>query len=397
MRRQRVSRAFFYGFRRQNGSVGVRNHLLVLSASLYANATAIRVANALLGAVAITHPLGRAQVRADLARTRDTLVGTAANPNVGAAIIIDHFKEEGCTAEEIASQVRAMTGKSVVTFNERLDGGVIEVTAKALRSGQELLREISVLRRQRVSTGELLLGLNCGTSDTTSGLTVNPALGWASDHVVSVGGRSILAEVTELMGAEQWLAERAVSDEVAQKIWDVCRDMEELILLSGEDLRGSQPTGDNIVGGLTTIEEKSLGGAKKSGTAPIRDVIDYAESPGPESGVYLMYTPGQGGESISGIAAAGSQILVFTTGGGHSIGHPIMPTIKATANPMSWAAMKDTIDVDLTDMIKGRLSVAKAGERLLDELIAVASGKLTKSEILREDTDFAINRAGISV
>jgi altronate dehydratase large subunit len=390
------SRDHFYGYRRADGRFGVRNHLLVLSAAIYANATAQRVANNVLGAVAVTHPLGRCQVREDLQRTFETLVGTGSNPNVGAVIVIDHFKEEGCTAEEVAAAIREETGKPVAHFNERYDGGVIEVTAKATRAALQFLRKISGQQRERAGLRDLLFGLNCGTSDTTSGLSVNPALGLASDRIVAAGGRSILAEITELMGAEQWLADKAVDDDVAKKIWDVCRDIEEKVLLTGTDLRGSQPTGDNILGGLSTVEEKSLGGAKKSGSAPIVDVIDWAVRPRTDAGVYIMYTPGHGGESISGIAAGGSQLLVFTTGGGHSIAHPVMPTIKITANPASWKAMQDTVDLDLTGTLRGTMTLDEAGEAVLDEVLAVASGKLTKCEILREDTDFAINRAGIS-
>lgn len=390
------SRDHFYGFRRDDGRVGVRNHLLILSAAIYANATVERVANSIRGAVPVTHPLGRCQVKQDLERTFETLVGTGANPNVGAVVVIDHFKEEGCTAEEVAAAIHKETSKPVVHLNERYDGGVVEVTAKAMRASLDLQRRISGQARERVDLRELLFGLNCGTSDTTSGLSVNPALGHASDAVVRAGGRSVLAEITELMGAEQWLADKAVNETVAQKIWDVCRDMEERVLLTGTDLRGSQPTGDNIVGGLSTVEEKSLGGAKKSGGAPIIDVVDWAQRPGRDPGVYIMYTPGHGAESITGIAAGGSQLLVFTTGGGHSIAHPVMPTIKITANPSSWEAMKDTVDLDLTDTLRGRMTLEQAGEAILDEVLAVASGKLTKSEILKEDTDFAINRAGIS-
>ncbi|CAN5192306.1 UxaA family hydrolase [soil metagenome] len=386
----------FLGYRRPNGRVGVRNHLLVLSASIYANATCQRIANSLRGAVAVTHPLGRCQVSSDLRRTYETLVGTAVNPNVGAVLVIDHFREEGCTAEEIAEAVHAEAGVPAIHLNERFDGGVIGVTAKGTRAGLDLLRQLTAQPREEASMDELLLGLNCGTSDTTSGISVNPALGHASDRVVAAGGRAVLAEITELMGAEPWLAEKAVSEEVAQKVWDVCRDMEEQVLLTGTDLRGSQPTGDNILGGLTTVEEKSLGGAKKSGSAPIQDVIDWAARPGKDPGVYLMYTPGHGGESITGIAAGGSQLLVFTTGGGHSIAHPVMPTIKATANPSSWEAMKDTVDLDLTGILRGEMTLEEGGQAILDEILAVASGKRTKCELLYEDTDFAINRAGIS-
>lgn len=386
----------FWGYVRPDGSVGIRNYLLILSGTIYANSTAERVAQTIDGAVAITHPLGRCQVKPDLRNTFKTLVGMGRNPNVGAVVVIDHFREEGCTAEEIAEEI-SKTGKPVEVVNIRSAGGAIAATAEATRKAMLLKRQISTLTREPVPISNLLFGLNCGTSDTTSGLGSNPALGVCSDKIIDQGGRSILAEVTELMGAEPHIRERAVSKEVGDKIVAAIEHFEQRALESGEDIRGSQPTGDNIVGGLSSIEEKSLGAYQKSGTAPIIDLIDYAEPPAKEPGLYVMYTPGHGSESITGIAAAGSQVLVFSTGGGHVINHPIMPTIRITSNVNSYKAMEDTLELDLSGIFTDQLSIEQAGEMIYDEVLATCNGKLTKSEILKEYTGFAIHRIGVSI
>jgi altronate dehydratase large subunit len=386
----------FWGYIRPDGSVGCRNHVLILSATIYANATAERVAGTILGAVPLVHPLGRCQVMPDLRFTVRTLIGLGKNPNVGGVVVIDHFKETGCTSEEIAHEIEK-TGKKAIPVNIRECGGVIEATAVATRAAAEIARELSTQRREKVPLKHLLFGLNCGTSDTTSGLSSNVALGYCSDLIIESGGRSILAEVTELMGAEPWLASKAKSPAVVQKIYDVINRMEQRALECGEDIRGSQPTGDNIQGGLSTIEEKSLGAAKKSGAKPIIDVINYAEAPAKESGVYIMDTPGHGSESITGIAAAGSQVLVFSTGGGHTIANPVMPTIKCTGNPESYRRMRDTVDLDLSGILAGEMTIEQGGQKILEEVLAVASGKLTKSEVLRDETGFAIHRVGISI
>lgn len=386
----------FWGYVNPDGSVGTRNHLLILSSTVYSNGLAERVARSVYGAIPIIHPLGRAQTKSDIKFTFKTLVGTAKNPNVGGVVILDHFIEQGNTADEIAEEV-AKTGKPVAVVNIRKSGGTLEATTKAMRYAMEIARKISLRRREEVPISKLLFGLNCGTSDTTSGISSNPALGVCSDLIVAQGGRSILAELTELMGAEDWLASRAVSKDVADKIWKVVSDFEKRILDTGEDIRGTNPTGDNIAGGLTTIEEKALGAAKKSGTAPIQGVVDWAETPSDTPGVYIMATPGHGAESITGIAAGGSQLLVFSTGGGHTISHPIMPTIKVTGNPFSAKYMRDTVDLEISDILEGDLTIEEAGRMILNEVIEVASGKLTKSEFLLENnTGFAIHRVGMS-
>jgi len=320
----------------------------------------------------------------------------AKNPNVGGVVIVDHFREDLCNIEDMAHEI-SKTGKLVETVNIRDAGGAIDATADATRKAMYITRELSTYQREEADMSEFLFGLNCGTSDTTSGIASNPALGFCSDRIVKEGGRSILAEFPELMGAEPWLKAKAVNEEVARKIDESIKAYEDRIFATGEDIRGSQPTGDNIAGGLSTIEEKSLGGAKKSGSAPIQDVIYYAEVPGKAPGVYMMYTPGHGAESITGIAAAGSQLMVFSTGGGHTIAHPIMPTIKITGNINSWKRMNDTVDLDLSGILAGTMSLEEAGDVIYDEVVATLNGKLTKAEILLERTGFAIHRVGLSI
>ena len=393
--RSKRLRKTWWGYPRENGDVGARNYLLMLSGTLYANPTCERVARTLRHSVALTHPLGRCQIGPDIQRTFETLVGHGQNANAGAVIVIDHHREEGCTADEIAHEI-AKTGKRVEAINIREDGGAIDATAKATRIGMEMLRELTNERRQEVSVSKLLLGLNCGTSDTTSGLSHNKATGWVTDQVVKLGGRALLAETTEMMGGEDVLAAKCVRPALGKRIWKMVEEMEERILACGVDLRGSQPTGDNMEGGLTTIEEKSLGAIQKAGSAPIVDVIPWAKRANRRSGLHVMDTPGHGGESITGIAAGGSQVLIFSTGGGHTINHPLMSTIRITGNPLSARLQADTTDVDVTDIFEGA-PIEVAGRRVYDEVLEVASGKMTKAEILHEDNAFAINRNGPSV
>lgn len=387
----------WYGYYRPDGQVGARNYCLILSATVYANSVVERVANTIEGAIPITHDLGRCQTMSDLKLTFDILCGLAKNPNVGGVVIIDHFREAYCNIDEMGEEI-SKSGKPVYGVNIREVGGAIEATAVATRYAMHLTQDLSKMKREEADMSQFLLGLNCGTSDTTQGLSANPALGFCSDRIIREGGRSILAEFPELMGAEEWLTSRAVSPQIAQKIIDEISSYEQRILATGEDIRGSQPTGDNIVGGLSTIEEKSLGGAKKSGSAPIIDVIGNGQPVlNKTPGVYLMNTPGHGAESITSIAAGGAQAMVFCTGGGHTIAQPIMPTIKVTGNANSWKQMKDTMDLDLSGILAGEITLEQAGDLIYNELVEVLSGKLTKCEILKERSGFGISRAGLSI
>jgi altronate dehydratase large subunit len=387
----------FMGYVRPDGSVGVRNHLLILSGTVYANGICQRVADHIYGGVAITHPLGRCQVRPDLMMTRQILSNTGINPNVGAVVVIDHYREEGATAYDIADDIQQATGKPVAVVNIRGEGGLVSATEKALRHAADFARMLSDMRREAVPMSKFLFGMECGTSDTTSGLASNPATGIASDLIIGEGGRSVMAECTEWMGCEEWLTSRATNDDIAQQIVAGVEHMEARALASGEDIRGSQPTGDNMAGGLTTIEEKSMGACKKSGSAPIVDYLDIADRPGDESGLYVMYGPGHGAESISSMAAAGCQVLVFSTGGGHTSSHPIMPTIKVTGNAGSFELMKDTVDLDVSAVLRDEITLDEAGKVVFDEVIAVANGRLTKSEVFQDHNSFAIHRIGASI
>ncbi len=387
----------FYGYVRPDGSVGVRNHVLILSATVYANRLCERVADVIQNAVAIAHPLGRCQVQPDLRMTRRFLSGTARNPNVGGVVVVDHFREEGMTAYDIADDI-ADTGKPVAVVNIRKAGGLIAATEQATREAAKISRMLSDMHREEVSLSKLLFGTECGTSDTTSGLAGNPATGICSDKIIAEGGRTILAECTEWMGCEEWLTSRAVNEDVAERIIAGVKHMEDRALRSGEDIRGSQPTGDNMVGGLTTIEEKSMGAVKKGGSASVIDYLDIALPPTSDNpGLYVMYGPGHGAESISSMAAAGCQVLVFSTGGGHTSSHPIMPTIKITGNARSFEIMSDTVDLDVSGVLRGEMNLDDAGQVVFDEVVAVCNGRLTKSEVLKDDNSFAIHRIGPSI
>ncbi|MPZ16915.1 MAG: hypothetical protein GEV06_03200 [Luteitalea sp.] len=385
----------FYGYVRDDGQVGIRNYVLLLSGTLYANPTCERVAHTVQNTIPIVHPLGRCQIAPDLAQTFRTLVGHGINPNAGAVIVVDHFKEAGCEADAIAHEI-AQTGKPVEVVNIRNAGGVVQATAQATNLAVALNRTITGQQRDKVTLDRLVYGINCGTSDVTSGLSHNRCVGWVADRIIEAGGRVVGAETTEMMGGEELIREKAKTPAVADKLLGYIAKMEREILACGVDLRGSQPTGDNMAGGLSTIEEKSLGAMMKWGTTPIVGAVDYAERIGREGGLWLMDTPGHGGESITGIAAAGAQIMSFATGGGHTINHPLMITMRLTGNRESWSRMEETTDVNVSDMFDGT-TLDQAGERLLNEVLDICDGKMTKAEALREWNAFAITRCGPSV
>ncbi|MDX1673164.1 MAG: UxaA family hydrolase [Longimicrobiales bacterium] len=385
----------FNGYVRDDGQVGIRNHILLLSATLYANSTCERVAHTVQNTIPIVHPLGRCQIAPDLEQTFRTLVGHGVNPNAGAVVVVDHFKEAGCEAETIAHEI-AKTGKPVEVVNIRRSGGAIQATMELTKHAVALNREITGQRREEVGLDALVYGINCGTSDVTSGLAQNRVVGWVTDRVVEAGGRVIGAETTEMMGGEDQIRARATSSEVAERILGYVHRREQEILATGVDLRGSQPTGDNMAGGLSTIEEKSLGAMMKWGSAPIVGALDYAQRVGTESGLWLMDTPGHGGESITGIAAGGAQVMSFATGGGHTINHPLMITMRLTGNRESWQHMQETTELDVSGIFDDE-SLEEAGERLLAEVLAICDGRMTKAEALREWNAFAITRNGPSV
>jgi altronate dehydratase large subunit len=380
----------FRGYRRTDGRVGIRNHVLILPTSVCAAQVAAEIARGVQGCVATCHAYGCCQVGEDWQLTFRTLRNTAANPNVGAVLVVGL----GCEGLEPLTMLQSVEelGKPSRGIVIQEEGGSVKAVAQGIALARAMAGELAGHAREAVPPETLILGLECGGSDATSGLAANPALGAASDSLIALGGTCILSETTESIGAEHVLAHRAVSDAVGQKLIAIVRACEERALRMGEDLRGSQPTPGNIAGGISTIEEKSLGCIHKAGSALIQGVLGYAEAP-PGAGLYVMDTPGMDVESMAGLAAGGVQVMVFTTGRGTPTGNPIMPVIKVTANRRTADRMADNIDLDLSGVIEGTLSIEQAGQRILDEILAVAGGKLTKAERLGH-TEFSIYRVG---
>ena len=380
----------FQGYRRPDGTVGVRNHVLILPTSVCAAQVAAEIARGVQGCVAACHAYGCCQVGADARLTFRTLRNTAANPNVGAIVVVGL----GCEGLEPLAMIQAIEGlgkpSAGVIIQE--DGGTVRAIAHGQAVARALAAQLATQPREEAEVSALILGLECGGSDTTSGLAANPALGVASDLLLSLGGTCLLSETTESIGAEHVLARRAVNDAVRRRLIEIVRACEERALRMGEDLRGSQPTPGNIAGGISSLEEKSLGCIHKAGSAPVQGVLEYGEVP-PGTGLFVMDTPGQDVESMSGLAAGGVQVMVFTTGRGTPTGNPIMPVIKVTANRRTAERMADNIDLDLSGVIEGALAIERAGERIFDEILDVANGKLTKAERLGH-TEFSIYRMG---
>jgi altronate dehydratase large subunit len=380
----------FKGHRRPDGKVGIRNHVLILPTSVCAAQVAAEIAREVPGCVATCHAFGCCQVGADARLTFRTLLNTAANPNVGGIVVVGL----GCEGLEPLAMIQAIEelGKPATGVIIQQEGGTVRAMAHGQAIARAMAEQLATQSRVEADASTLILGLECGGSDATSGLAANPALGIASDRLIALGSTCLLSETTESIGAEHVLARRAVSDDVRQRLLEIVHACEQRALRSGQDLRGSQPTPGNIAGGISSLEEKSLGCVHKAGSAPIQGVLDYAEIPS-GTGLYVMDTPGQDVESMSGLAAGGAQVMVFTTGSGTPAGNPVMPVIKITANRRTAERMADNIDLDLSGVIEGSLTLEQAAGRILDEIRLVANGKLTKAERLGHN-EFSIYRVG---
>jgi altronate dehydratase large subunit len=368
------------GYVRPDGKVGIRNHIAVIPCSVCASEVAMRIAASVEGAVALPNQHGCCQIGADLELTARTLIGLGKNPNVAAALVVG-LGCEGVPAEKVAKEIAA-TGKKVEYIIIQDCGGTLKAEEKGTRIVRQFAQEVAELKREEVDISNLILAVECGGSDTTSGLASNPAAGYVSDKLIELGGTSMFSETTEIIGAEHLLAKRAVSKEVGDKLIQIVRNCEEKAKTMGVDMRGGQPTPGNIEGGISTIEEKSLGCIYKGGTKPVQGVLDYGEAP-TGKGLYIMDTPGQDIESITGMTAGGAQIVIFTTGRGTPTGSPIAPVIKVTGNPNTFKKMEDNIDINAGTIVEGDETIREVGEKLFSEMIDVVNGKLTKAEALK--------------
>ena len=369
----------FLGYPRRNGSVGTRNYIGIISTVSCANDVTWWISQRVNGCAPFLHGQGCGQTKPDLDLTTRTLISLGWNPNLAGVLVVS-LGCEAVSADLIAEGI-AQSGKRMEQVVIQKVGGVTNALAHGSRLAQAMVTEASKLKREQFDDSELILGVKCGASDTTSGLASNPAAGAASDLLIDNGGTCIFGETTEFIGAEHILTRRAATPQVASKIMDIVARMEKRAIAMGFDMRGGQPTAGNIAGGLTTIEEKSLGAIVKGGTRPIQEVYEYGERP-QGKGLFIVDTPGREPEVLTALGAAGAQVIVFTTGLGAPQGFPFVPVIKVTGNPITYERLPAHLDVFVELADKAGSGIAQAGQALYREILAVASGKQTKAEII---------------
>ncbi|WP_041076888.1 UxaA family hydrolase [Thermotoga caldifontis] len=367
------------GFLRPDGKVGFRNHFLVIPTVICATRTAEEIASNFPNVVYLHNQHGCNHMKDDERKVVNVLKGMALNPNVAGVLFVG-LGCETVPTRQIFESVRE-SGKPAECLIIQEEGGTLRTIEKGVRTLQKMMEEYET-KQVEVDLSAVTVAIECGGSDTTSGIASNPVVGYVADKLVDMGATVVFSETTEIIGAEHILARRAVNEEVAKKLLELVSRCEKNALAGGEDIRGVNPTPGNIRGGLTTLEEKSLGAIYKAGTRPIKGVLEYAESI-PAGGLYFMDSPGHDVESVTGMVAGGAQIVFFTTGRGTPTGCPIAPVIKITANARTYSKMSDNIDVDVSEVLEGKLTIQQAGERLFAKLIEVLNGKLTKSEMLK--------------
>jgi altronate dehydratase large subunit len=367
----------FQGYRRSDGGAGTRNLVLVIPSVGCSQSVAQAIAGRTRGAVCLPNVLGCGQVGVDRALVERTLVGFGVHPNAFAVLVVGN----GCEhlSPQALAEAIAVSGKRVELLVIQELGGTRKTIARGRKLIKELLAEAARCAREPVPVGELILGTECGGSDFSSGLAANPALGAASDLLVARGGTVILSETPELIGAEHLFAARARSPAVAQGVLDAVAWWEARALAAGQDIRQINPSPGNIAGGITTLEEKSLGCIHKGGTSALQEVVPYGVRPA-EKGLVYMDTPAHDIEQLTGMVAGGAQVVAFTTGRGTPCGSPLAPVLKITANGDTYRKLRDDLDVDVSGVLAGRESVGAAGERLFEAILAVASGKQPRSE-----------------
>lgn len=366
------------GWKRTDGRVGIRNHILVLPTSVCASDTAEQISRRVSGTVTFHNQNGCSQVPSDQQLTMDVMAGYAANPNVWGTLVVS-LGCENCQMDLVTEAISGRTNKPIRKLIIQNEGGTLKTVEAGVRIAREMVEAASREARTEVSFSDIVLGTECGGSDPTSGLAANPLVGGLSDWLVEQGATSILSETPELIGAEHILARRAVNEAVGQRIYDIIYRYEEAMARVGEKIREGNPSPGNKAGGITSLEEKSLGCIHKSGHAPIQAVYDYAKQIS-SKGLVIMDTPGNDPSSIAGMVAGGAQLIVFTTGRGTPTGHPIAPVIKITGNRETYAKMSDNIDIDASPLIYepgSKDAILQSAKRLLMEVI---NGTPTRAE-----------------
>ncbi len=373
------------GYRRENGRVGIRNHVLILPVDDISNAAAEGVARLIRGTIALPHPYGRLQFGADLDLTFRTLIGTGRNPNVAAVVVIGI---EPNWTNFIVDAI-AQTGKPAAGFSiERY--GDLKTIEMASRKAKEFVHFASELPRVPVELDEIWVSTKCGESDTTSGLASNPTVGRVFERLEKLGNTLIFGETSEVTGAEFKIAERCATPQVSEKFMQTFQAYQDFINSQDADLMGSQPTQGNIRGGLSTIEEKAFGNVEKMGRCTVQSILEPAEEPA-GSGLHFMDSSSAAAEMVTLCCAAGAALHLFTTGQGNIIGNLIEPVIKMSANPLTVQTMSEHIDVDLTGLLRIEINLDQAADKVMEMMARTINGRLTSAEALRHD-EFVITK-----
>jgi len=367
------------GYRRDNGRVGIRNHVLIISVDDISNAAVEGVASLIRGTKALSHPYGRLQFGADLDLTFRTLIGYGKNPNVAAAIVIGI---EPNWTQYIVENI-AKTGKPVAGFSIERTGDLLTI-ATAARKAKEFVHYATELPRVPVDWHEILVSTKCGESDTTSGLASNPTVGRVFDRMESVGATLIFGETTEVTGAEDIIMERCLTPEIASQFKAAFDDYQDLVTSQGVNLMGSQPTEGNIRGGLTTIEEKALGNIEKMGNCKVVGYLEPAVEP-VKPGLHFMDSSSAAAEMVTLCCAAGATLHLFTTGQGNIVGNSVLPVIKISGNPLTVETMSEHIDVDVTGLLRFEYNLDGAADRTMDMMARTINGRMTSTETLRHE------------
>lgn len=367
------------GYRRDNGRVGIRNHVLIISVDDISNAAVEGVASLVRGTYALSHPYGRLQFGDDLDLTFNTLIGYGKNPNVAAVVVIGIEPNwTNFLVENIAK-----TGKPVAGFSIERTGDLLTIAAAA-RKAKEFVHYATELPRVPVEWSEIWVSTKCGESDTTSGLASNPTVGRVFDRLDQEGNTLIFGETTEVTGAEDIIMEHCITPDVAQQFKTAFDNYQDLVQSQGVNLMGSQPTEGNIRGGLTTIEEKALGNIEKMGNCKVVGYLDQAEEP-QKPGLHFMDSSSAAAEMVTLCCAAGAALHLFTTGQGNIVGNPVLPVIKLSGNPLTVETMSEHIDVDVTGLLRFEYNLDGAADRLMEMMARTINGRLTSAETLRHE------------
>jgi altronate dehydratase large subunit len=372
-----MSRPSFSGYLRPDGTVGARNLVAIIPSCGCAQHAARRIAAAVPKAVLVDYNGGCGETSADLEVATRLLAGYGRHPNVVASIVVS-LGCEGLDAHDLYARIAQGWAPTELLVIQEM-GGTERTIARGIELAQGFASDAQRYRREPCPVSALTVGLECGGSDATSGLAANPSVGAFADRLIAIGGRAILPETSELLGAEHILMARAATAELAGEIERIVKACERELKATGEDMTGKQPSPGNIRGGISTVEEKALGDVLKGGSTPVVDVLTYGQPPR-KPGLSFMDTPGNDLASVTGLAAAGCQVIIFTTGRGSPTGNAIVPVIKVTGNPGTYARMGDDIDVNAGEVIEGKATIEDMGARIYDAVLRVAEGEETAAE-----------------